>query len=470
MFWFLITPSMVSLSGFFPAMPLAQTPQPQEIVRPQQVRPLPGALDAVPVFNSNSPELVKSEGILLSTFSPEGKSSPEAHLDFEFQGRFDLFAHHVAKADPPEDLRSLHVGVIAYNPSDAPVTIDVFQGASYLSQPDAPFIDLPSVVENPKGDVFAGPGSRAMSDVMRGRRQDILPESLTIPPGEMRMLLNLPIPVRPLEPPINGRSTLMRMRSDGPVRLASLALFAKPVAVTSAEGGEVGADAEAVERAPNLAEWRSLLESGSLSSPRDKVPTPIGEPGNVIYSRVAGVAEGSRWKTTLTDTADYHLSVPEAGQAFSYGLSTLYKGRMGTGQNQSAEMLRRYPDTAYQAHGNYGIEYDVSLPLINNTGETQTVAVALETAIKEDVLSKNGLRFFEPLPKQTFFRGTVRVRYVDELNLPRTRFVHLVHKRGQQGEPLVELKLEPGAHRLVRVDFLYPPDSTPPQVLTVRSE
>ncbi|MGB2925530.1 MAG: DUF3370 family protein, partial [Limnothrix sp.] len=83
---------------FFPFI-VAQAPaEPVEIVRPQEVRPLPGQLDSVPVFNSNSPEKVLSEGILLSTFPTAGKVNPEAHLDFQFDGRFDLFAHHIAHA------------------------------------------------------------------------------------------------------------------------------------------------------------------------------------------------------------------------------------------------------------------------------------------------------------------------------------------------------------------------------------
>ncbi|MGB7893662.1 MAG: DUF3370 family protein, partial [Microcoleus sp.] len=46
---------------------------------------------------------------------------------------------------------------------------------------------------------------------------------------------------------------------------------------------------------------------------------------------------------------------------------------------------------------------------------------------------------------------------------------HIVQRRGQQGEPLVNVNMKPGERRLVQVDFLYPPDATPPQVLTVRS-
>lgn len=48
-------------------------PPPEEVVQPQEVRALPGRLDAIPTFNSNSPELVLREGILLSTFPRQAK-------------------------------------------------------------------------------------------------------------------------------------------------------------------------------------------------------------------------------------------------------------------------------------------------------------------------------------------------------------------------------------------------------------
>jgi hypothetical protein len=74
------------------------SPLPEEVVQLQEVRALSGQLDTVPVFNSNSPEFVLKYGILLSTFPPKGKKLPTAHLNFPFRGRFDIFAHHVAKA------------------------------------------------------------------------------------------------------------------------------------------------------------------------------------------------------------------------------------------------------------------------------------------------------------------------------------------------------------------------------------
>lgn len=451
---------ILSLLAQAPPSPLPPpAPPAQEIVQPQEVRALPGQLDRIPVFNSNSPELVQGEGILLSTFPPNGKQQPAAHLNFPFNRFFDVFAHHVFKAINPE-LSSLYLGVIAYNPSDRPITLSLLQAASYLSQPDAPFIPLASQIDNPQGNIYAGPGSRVMSDILRGRRQDIFPAKVTIAPRSYQMLMNLPVPVATLDPPLNGRSTLLRLQSDGTVYLASLALLARK-------------NEDGSERSPTLEEWRSLLENGGLSSGRDRVPTPLNQMGSTspfIYGRVAGVAQGSQWQAQITDSPTATaLTIPAAGKAFSYGLSTLIGGRLGTEQVQSAPILARYPDTAYQAHGNYGIEYNLALPLQNPTQQGQTVTIALQTPIKEDQLSADGLRFFDPLPSPTFFRGTVRVSYQDDQGLPHTRYVHLVQRRGQAGEALVTLKIAGGDRRLVQFGFLYPPDATPPQVLTVRT-
>ncbi|QYX33594.1 DUF3370 domain-containing protein [Sphaerospermopsis torques-reginae] len=448
-----------ALLGLTLAQATPTAPPPEEVVIPQEVRALPGRLDTVPVFNSNSPELVLKEGILLSTFPSEDKKVPTAHLNFPFQGRFDVFSHHIARAEPPEDLRSLYHGIILHNPGNTPVTVNILQGASYLSQPDAPFLPLDSFIPNDAGNVFSGPGSRVMSDILRGRRQNIFPAQIVLPPGESQMLLNLPIPVRELTPPLNGRSTYMRLRSNGTVYAASLAMFAK----TNADGSE---------RAPTLAEWEDLLNNGDLSTPRDKTPTPIEGTGKpAIYGRVAGVSRGSQWRSLLTDNSNSrYLTIPEPGQAFSYPLSTLHGGTFGTGQIQTAPMLVRYPDTAYFAHGNYGVQYSLKLPLLNNSQSAKNVTVSLQTPIKEEQLTKSGLRFFTTPARQVFFRGTVRVRYRDEQGKPATRFVHLVQKRGEPGQPLVSLKMKPGDNSWVEVDFLYPPDASPPQVLTVATQ
>jgi hypothetical protein len=298
-----------------------------------------------------------------------------------------------------------------------------------------------------------------MLDILQGKRQEIFPAQIIIPPGQSQMLLNLPIPVAQLTPPINGRSTYMRLRSDGKVYAASLAMFA-PI------------NNDGSERPPTLEEWEKLLNNGDLSTPRDKVPTPLDDTSKPrIYGRVAGVASGSQWKAQIIDhPQQQYLTIPQPGQAFSYGLSTLHGGTLGTNQIQTAQMLARYPDTAYRAHGNYGIQYTMTMPLYNKSNESQTVNISIQTPIKEDQLTKGGLRFFTTPARQIFFRGNVRLRYKDDQGQPRTEFIHLVQTRGLEGKPILTLNMPPGDRRLVEVDFLYPPDATPPQVLTISTQ
>jgi hypothetical protein len=471
---------------------------------------LPGQLDSVPVFNSNSPEVVQSEGILLSTFPPEGMRHSSAHLNFPFEGRFDLFAHHIARGINPDDRRTLFMGVVVYNPGTEPVTIKILQGVSYLSQ-DAPFTDLPAYVANPAGAIFAGPGSRITTEVLREQRQSQWPEEITIPPKQAKLLMNLPIPLRQLTVPtdgtlppgyliprpttavaprpvrvasnsamplsrtnepslpaepafdnrplaINGRSALMRLSSSGKVHVASLGMYAPR--------NESG-----TERVPSLAEWLNLLVSGGLSGPRDRRPTAPDARAYLrfFYGRVAGVSQGSQWTALATDSATVnHVTIPKPGQEFSYVISTVEHNTFGTKQIQSAPMLVRYPDTAYRANGNYGVLYNISLPLYNDTDTTQTVNIMLQTPLQDEQL-EDGLRFRLPPIDQVSFRGTIRLSYTNDFGIPQSRYVHVVQQRGQEGEPLVRLRLPKGGQRRVDVQLIYPPDATPPQVLTVQT-
>lgn len=439
---------------------LAQTtptpkPSPQIIVQPQPVKALSGQLDTVPMFNSNSPEWVKTEGILLSTFPSSGKAVPAAHLNFPFQGRFDLFIHH--QTHTPKDLQTFYLGVILHNPGKQPVTVDVLQAATYLTQ-DAPYITLPPYLENPDNTAYAGPGDRAVHDILQGKRQADFPAKLVIPPGQSRMLLNHPTPVRNLEKPINGRSALMRVNSNGKVHVASLTMFAKK-------------NPDGSDRTPTLEEWQALLNTGNFAGPRDKAPTPPDQTsGQLIYGRVAGVQQGSKWQAQIVDNPGAKdFTIPQRGQAVSYALNTLRGGRLSTDQVQTARMLVRYPDTAYEAHGNYAVEYNLSFPLYNPTDQPQTVTLTLETPLKEDRFSKGGLLFQKPPRDYPFFRGTVRLRYADDKGQQKTRYVHLWHRTGQVLEPMERLVMPPGSRKAMQVDLIYPPDSTPPHVLTVRT-
>ncbi|MEN9232933.1 MAG: DUF3370 domain-containing protein [Gloeomargarita sp. DG02_1_bins_92] len=436
---------------------LAQTPAVQEMFRPQVVRPLPGRLNQVPLLNSNSPELVFTEGILLSTFAPQGMKHPQAHLHYRFQGEFAVFLHHLADSVGAKDDRTFYLGLLIGNPGKRPATVFVRQFASFLTRPDAGFIPLPDLVPNPLGWVYSGPGSRLTDFLLRGGRQSLGLESLTIPAGATRILLNQPIPTQKVGVTRNARSVVMRLYADQPVYAASLGLFAT---VTAAGG----------EEPPSLERWQNILQQGNLAGPRDLAPTPLdAPPGQFRYGRVAGVALGTRWRATLTDPGQQTLAIPAPGGAVSYGISLLPRGRMGTGQDQTAPMLVRYPDTAYRTHGNYIVQYHLTLPLVNRQSATRRVTLGLESPLKTD-LNEGGLRFWQPPARQIFFRGTVRIRYIDDTGLPRVRDAHLVLRRGQSMEPFVQMNMAPGQQRLVQVSLLYPPDASPPQMLTILTE
>ncbi len=434
---------------------------PQFITQPQEIRPLPGQLNNVLVFNSNSPEVVSTEGVLLSTFPANGKRHPNAHLNHPVEGRFDVFTHHISR--PAQGNKTLYQGLLVHNPTSKTVVVDIIQGASYLNSSDAPFINLPPIVEDPSGQVFSGPGSRLMGDILRGVNQKELSRRIMIPPHQSRMLFTLPIK------PSSARSTFLRVQSDGPLYMANLALYevAEQIKYIEEEEEKV----KIAYRQPNLNEWRQMVTKGGLIYPRDLAPTPLDVDygDRTIYGRVAGISVGSEWEAKLSDgPGKPYLSIPRRGGAFSYPLSTVTTGTHGTRQIQSAPMLVRYPDTAHKAHGNYGVHYSITLPLVNKTNQPQTVAVSLQTPFKKNEYADR-LIFSRQPQGQVFFRGTVQVNYEDRDGSTKQRFFHLVQRQGQKGDPLVRFNLKPGEQRMVEVDFLYPPDATPPQVLTVET-
>jgi hypothetical protein len=430
-------------------------------IKPMEIRPLPGQLDTLPTFNSNSPELFLTEGILLSTFPPNNKQVSEAHLNFAFNGRFDIFSHHITRAETKSETHPFYQGIILYNPTDNPIQVKILAAASYLSTPDAPYINLPEQRENLQGTVYSGPGSRTMNEVLRGGKQDIFPEELILEPGQYKMLMNLPIPV-PGFPASNGRSTMMRLSTTGRVYVADLVQKA-------------ALNSDKTYRPPTLSEWIQLLNNKGLAEPRDATPTPL-EPEvtlPIVFSRVAGVSQGTQWQAEISDNSESNLlSIPQPGQAFSYVIGTLHKITLGTQQIQSAKMLVRYPDTAYFAHANYGIEYKIGFTLYNEFSQYQTVQIIFSSPLKNDEADRfqNQLLFLKYPSDSTFFRGTVKVSYDNQVGDSQTRYIHLTQRRGQLGQPLVTFSMSANSRQRVEINFLYPPDSTPPQVITIQNE
>lgn len=441
-----------------PVAPPSNSPpaiQPTVIYEPQEVRALPGMLNKTVMINSNSPEIIKSEGILFSTFPSAGMHAEKAHIGAKMAGRFDIFFHHINNKIGQSDTKTLYIGILVNNPTEKTIKVQVQQGASYVSQPDAPFVPMAPLVENPDGAIFSGPGDRVCDDLLREKRQSTWNEDVEIPPSESRMLASLPIPVKGLVPPINGRSGLLRVKADGNVYVAILAMFAQQAG-------------DKAEREPTLGEWQSLLQGGDFAGPREQAATPADTTSTYLYGRVSGIQRGTHWRTRIVDTRGDKLAVPDSGKQFSYALSTVERGTFGTGQVQSAPLLERNPDTAYASHGNYGVEYQLMLPLFNDSNLPKRVLVLLQSPL--NLNDKTGLSFHKPPQIRPYFRGTVRVRYRDDGNRDQTKYLHLVLNKGEHGVPIARLNMGPQEKRIVSVEFLYPPDSTPPQVLTVKTE
>jgi Protein of unknown function (DUF3370) len=459
--------------NFFVPITLAQTPieapPPQFIIHKRPVRSLPGKLDKIPVFNSNSPEVVKNEGILLSTLNPQGRANSSTHLNYTFNGRFDIFTHHIARPilDPAEAKRQMNLGIVVHNPGTTPVKLDILQSLSYTTRDDAPFQELPAYADNPNGDIYSGPGSRLATDVLRGVSET--PSTITLAPGETQVIFNRPIPTA------SARSGLMKLRSSGGVQVASIAMLDKvenppPISEKLGPLDLPSPPPPPIFHPPQAADWLAAVNSLTLATPRDMAPSEPGRYGNLVYGRVAGVSVGTRWEADVTDRPGATiLTIPDRNQSFSYVLNGLEGGTLGTGQIQTANIVVRYPDTAREAHGNYTTYYRLTLPLTNKTGVEQAVIIKMETPIKND-LKSDSLIFNVTPSNQVAFRGTVRISYPQtnsaEVNV---RQIHVVQRQGEQGQSLLTIIIPAGEQRLVEIDLVYPPDATPPQVFTIES-
>ncbi|MBM5818089.1 MAG: DUF3370 domain-containing protein [Cyanobacteria bacterium K_Offshore_surface_m2_239] len=442
---------------------LSQAPTPTRL-RPQVVEALPGGLDTTPVLNDNNPELIVGPGVLLSTFDggrPLGSltlSDPAAHLNAPQTGTFELFSHHVYAGKPDTLASTLWLAVVAAPRGERPVELRLLAGSTALSQSvdgkeaQAPFLPLPPLMPQGLTPVWSGPGSRVATELLLRlpRAQREWPERWTLQPGTLTPLLVLPLPVKGLDPLLNGRNLQLRLNSDGPVDVATLAAFGP----------------EGTPPPPEV--WARILAGGL--SPKEHVPTPRGAPGRMVYSRVSGVQRGATWTGRLTDPGQATLSASRA--PISWPISSLERGTLGTGQVQTAELSALYPGTAWAAHGNYGVTYALTLPLRNDTRRPLRLALALESPVKTDA-PQGGLKFRggsgEAATGPVMFRGTVEVSGLDgpEGRPAGRQGFHLVQRAGQEGPPLGTVTLAPGATREVRVRLIYPADATPPQVLSL---
>jgi len=430
----------------------------ETISLPYKVYPLSGSLNETPVINSNSPEVIKSEGILFSSFPPTDKKFPNAHLNKYLEGKFDIFTHHIAVEKELGNPKTIYQGILLYNPTNDIVTLKVLSSATYLSQPDSPFIVLSNTLLNNEGKIFAGPGDRVCQDILR-EKSFIDIREIKINPKEYYLLMDKAVEIANLTPPVNGISSLFKLESDNRLYVADLALYEKTFLFWS--------------RRPELNDWIEILNNGQLAEKRDHEATPLDRPkpyGQAFYyGRVSGVAIGNTWTSLITNNdIEDKFFIPEKNQGVSYALNTVYANTLGTKQIQSAEMEKRYNDTAYQAHSNYGISYEILIPLYNQNKEEREVSISFDTPIRvAENIQQTELKFYKNPVNKIAFRGEIKIQYKNDFGNYEEKYIHIVQRFGEKGESLLNIRLKPDETRFIKLNYIYPPDATPPHVLSI---
>jgi hypothetical protein len=114
------------------------------------------------------------------------------------------------------------------------------------------------------------------------------------------------------------------------------------------------------------------------------------------------------------------------------------------------------------------VHYALQIPLRNTNDMETVVTIHLQTPLKTDE-ARGELQFYDTPPTRVFYRGSVRARYKNDEGQDCDKYIHLVENRGERSGPLVQLLLKADEQRNVLLDFYYPPDATPPQVLTIKA-
>jgi hypothetical protein len=411
------------------------------------VYPLPGSLDKTDVFNSDRPETITQDGILLSTLPGDAA----VNLDWTFRGHFGVFSHHVAHMSSGNS-RPLHIALLAFNQGPTAITLERSSGVTFLTRPDAPFITLPTLTVDPGGTTFAGPGDRVTTALLHEMPAQAA-ENWTLVAGASRLISDAAVPVAVNGAPgANAKSTIAEYNSNGPVALAEVARFATD------------------DAGPTEADFQTILAKGVLAGPADTEATlmdPTRPPpaGGFRYGRVAGISVGETWAGTLFGEPS-SPALPALGNAVGFPIASLYLNNLGTGQIQSAALAKRLPGSAYQSHGNYGVTYDLTIPLENTDAFAQTYTLGFSSPLKISDGDTSGIHYVTGL-SQVMFRGTLRLTWSDPVAGHQQRFYHHVLHNGEQPPPFEALRVEAHSKVVALLRLIYPADCTPPQLLTV---
>ena len=387
----------------------------------QRAVALRGRFNTVPVLHSNQPEEVEGPGVLISTVPGVAIAAETGEAvqmpAYTFKGDFGLHLHHKyfppyrASLSPSRRRGELTLATILVNPGTQPVRVQFSAGAVRNSF-EAPYLAQHLLGVKPLGPRpwNTGPGDATAVQLLRGRLDPKLSETITIPPRDRVVLFRTALPA------LGIANALLKGRSDGPVQISV-------VAAKDPQGDE---DIFAVMDRRQLAPGRVYLRRISEIE------------AGTIFSRVGGVALGDHYQASLNHdlTRQGPLHVP---------LTSTKRSHFGTGEVQVNALATRVVDSAVDNVGTYGVRFDVDLNLLGQ-GPHDLV-----------------LSHPSPIGGRQFiaFRGSIEIRTPEGL-----QSVH-VGLRSGQSLSLTQLNLQPGQATPIRISLVYPADSTPGHLLSV---
>jgi hypothetical protein len=387
----------------------------------QQALPLRGRFNTVPVLHSNQPEEVEGPGLLISTVPGVAIAAETGEAvampAYTFNGEFALHLHH--KYFPPyraaisrsRRRTELTLATILVNPSLQPVRV-TFSAGAVRNSFEAPYLAQHLVGVRPLGPRpwNTGPGDATAVQLLRGKLDPRLSDTITVPPRGRVVLFRTALPA------LGIANALLKGRSDGPLQIAV-------VAAKDPEGDE---DLFAVMDRRQLAPGRVYLRRISEIQ------------AGAIFSRVGGVALGDRYQASLNHDLSRRgpLHVP---------LTSTRRTTFGTGEVQVNPLATRVVDSSLDNVGTYGVRFDVDLNLLGQ-------------GPYDLVLSHPAPIGGKPF---TGFRGSIEIRTPEGL-----QSVH-VGLRSGQSLSLAQLHLKPGQPTPIRLSLVYPADSTPGHLLSV---
>ncbi len=440
-----ITPPQAPPTSSVP-VPSLETPAGAGSLRVRQMRPVEpvaGGLvlgkGAVAQLNSNNPEIITTlakGGIAVSTLSPSPQASNNSsRLDYSFNGPFRLFSSNQNRTGAP-----IHQTVALHNPGSEPITVKVKAFATTATG-EAPYVDTQ---KDANGKAFVnresvlegvhanGPAQRNAARILQGHNEVPAAErTLTIPPGETRLLPTSTVP--------NGQELISQgeFESSGPVQAAIVYNKQKP----------------------DLARVKQQLATEGLltTSSHDPVPTDPNNPrpGGFVFGRVAGVAESSAYRGVLSNSEDHTRFLTDRAGEQSFAFNTKQGNDLGTGRVESSPLARRNANAAYASHLNYGAEMNLGGVFHNPTSTPKRVRLFLDSPV-----ASNDSRVL-----RNVFEVSVR-------NAPgaeaQKRLMTVSQSQQTRGRtPLAEVVIPPGGSYELNLRALYAANNTGPHAVRV---